>query len=142
MSIKEQRMDDNIIKEYSRALKDYYQIVEILENMHDKVFNFVELCVDKELTASKVKYTKNNIEVSDIKRTIFSVRADGYNALIIDKSWNDMERQSFDKLHISIYINSLLLKTYTINLAKNIEKELNKILQIFVEKIKTMEEKW
>lgn len=141
MSIKEQRMDDNIIKEYSRALKDYYQIVEILENMHDKVFNFVELCVDKELTASKVKYTKNNIEVSDIKRTIFSVRADGYNALIIDKSWNDMERQSFDKLHISIYINSLLLKTYTINLAKNIEKELNKILQIFVEKIKTMEEK-
>lgn len=134
-------MDDNIIKEYSRALKDYYQIVEILENMHDKVFNFVELCVDKELTASKVKYTKNNIEVSDIKRTIFSVRADGYNALIIDKSWNDMERQSFDKLHISIYINSLLLKTYTINLAKNIEKELNKILQIFVEKIKTMEEK-
>lgn len=141
MSIKEQRMDDNIIKEYSRALKDYYQIVEILENMHDKVFNFVELCVDKELTASKVKYTKNNIEVSDIKRTIFSVRADGYNALIIDKSWNDMERQSFDKLHISIYINSLLLKTYTINLAKNIEKELNKILQIFVKKIKTMEEK-
>lgn len=134
-------MDDNIIKEYSRALKDYYQIVEILENMHDKVFNFVELCVDKELTASKVKYTKNNIEVSDIKRTIFSVRADGYNALIIDKSWNDMERQSFDKLHISIYINSLLLKTYTINLAKNIEKELNKILQIFVKKIKTMEEK-